>query len=534
MTAAGVLPLLPPDRRRLGGGLDVHESGRRIVRYQGLTFALMRLLGGWLAKIPEYELKLEIGRHIWQDAQAAEALRVRSGELRIPVDADRRPPLELQRWLDTLDRSATPLHFLVGVYRVAKPQLKSAMALHMAATDPVCDAPTLRTLRPIISELSDQTSWAEAAIGALCAAGPEHIAGALGWQGQLDVLLAECGGLLVDGTPQAAPGDAALPAAAPPRSERMLVAARDARFYIDLTPRILPEDDDPPELVEIEAALDARRLSSTLPVDTVGREPDGAHGQPPEVRLAERDGRFDMVSPGEQAERMSSPDDDFSEKARRLMHGMLDNEMHAAEISGRNSYEFPGMPWDFHIDMARVVWDEIRHSEETMKHLEDLGGRVGMYPVVPGNFGYRIQLDLLHRLQDLHRRGELHGLNGLLKSRNTFRELGDETGAVMFDFIQADETRHVAIGNRWVKWLLHDDPHLLAQLGEEVEQQRERHDTHIGALVQQAIGESAAAPIPALAEGPIPINVLSLRIAGFSDSEIEALVQKGGGNAALE
>jgi uncharacterized ferritin-like protein (DUF455 family) len=404
----------------------------------------------------------------------------------------------------------------------------------VGATDPVCDAPTLRTLRPILAELGEQTSWAEVAIGALCAAEPEQVASALAWQGRLDVLLAESGGLLVDGTPQPPATDTMLPAAATPRSERMLVAARDARFYIDLTPRILPEDDDPPELVEIEEVLAARRLSSTQPVESGAREPEGVHGQPPEVRLAERDERFDMVVPGEQAERMSSPGDEFDEKARRLMHGMLDNEMHAAEISGRNSYEFPGMPWEFHIDMARVVWDEIRHSEETMKHLEDLGGRVGMYPVVPGNFGYRIQLDLLHRLQDLHRRGELNGLNGLLKSRNTFREMGDETGALMFDFIQADETRHVAIGNRWVKWLLHDDPHLLTQLGEEVEQQRERHDAHIGVLVQQAIGDSAAAPIPALAEGPIPINVLSLRIAGFSDAEIEALVQKGGGNAALE
>ena len=56
-----------------------------------------------------------------------------------------------------------------------------------------------------------------------------------------------------------------------------------------------------------------------------------------------------------------------------------------------------------------------------------------MYPVVPGKFGYRIQLDLLHRLQDLHRRGELNGLSGLLKSRNTFRDMGDETAARMFD-----------------------------------------------------------------------------------------------------
>ena len=143
----------------------------------------MRLLGGWLAKIPEYELKLEIGRHVWQDAQAAEALRVRSGELRIPAEADRRPPVELQRWLDTLDQSETPLQFLVGVYRVAKPRLRSAMALHVAATDPVCDAPTLRTLRPIMAELSEQTSWAEAAIGALCAAEPEHVASRAGLAG---------------------------------------------------------------------------------------------------------------------------------------------------------------------------------------------------------------------------------------------------------------------------------------------------------------------------------------------------------------
>jgi hypothetical protein len=30
------------------------------------------------------------------------------------------------------------------------------------------------------------------------------------------------------------------------------------------------------------------------------------------------------------------------------------------------------------------------------------------------------------------------------------------------------------------------------------------------------------------------VNVISLRIAGFTDEEIADLVQKGGGNAALE
>ena len=536
--AQTVLGLLPPDTRRLGGSFDVRECGRRVVRYQVTTFGVMRLLCGWLAKIPEYELKLEIGRHIWQDAQAAEALRVRTGELRVPADADRRPPLEVQRWLDALDQASTPLEFLVGVYRVAKPRLVSAMTSHIATTDAVCDAPTIRTLRPIMLELAEQIAWGERAIEAVCSMEPAHVPAAAASQTRLEAMLFEAGGLLADGPiqpphPEARP-ETGLPAAREPRSQRLLVAARDARFYIDMSPRVLPEDDDPPELVELEGLLEARRHSSALPAESETHAAQGEHGQPPPVPLAQRDQRFDMVAPAEQAHRMPSPGDDWHEKARRLMHGMLDNEMHAAELSARNSYEFPNMPWEFHIDMARVVWDEIRHSEETKKHLEDLGGHLGMYPVVPGNFAYRIQLDLLHRLQDLHRRGELNGLNGLLKSRNTFLEIGDDTGAMMFDFIQADETRHVAIGNRWVKWLLHDDPRQLKALSEEVERQREVHDGQVAAMVREAIGEADNGASVPLAEGVIPINVISLQIAGFTDAEIAELVQKGGGNAALE
>ncbi|MGH2370808.1 MAG: hypothetical protein ACRDI2_21735, partial [Chloroflexota bacterium] len=132
------LPLLPPDTRRLGGEFDVPEAGRRVVRYQMVEFHVMRLLGGWLAKIPEFDLKFEIGRHVWQDAQHAESLRLRTGELRVPADADRRPPVEVQRFLDALDEAETPLQFLVGIYRVAKPRMISAMQYHIAVTDSVC------------------------------------------------------------------------------------------------------------------------------------------------------------------------------------------------------------------------------------------------------------------------------------------------------------------------------------------------------------------------------------------------------------
>ena len=95
-----------------------------------------------------------------------------------------------------------------------------------------------------------------------------------------------------------------------------------------------------------------------------------------------------------------------------------------------------------------------------------------------------------------------------------------------------------------MRWLLHDDPARLRELGEEVERQRRTHDSRVAVLVKQALGDTDepkpangspnGAPKADKADDPTPVNVISLKIAGFSDEEIAELVQKGGGNAALE
>jgi len=64
------------------------------------------------------------------------------------------------------------------------------------------------------------------------------------------------------------------------------------------------------------------------------------------------------------------------------------------------------------------------------------------------------------------------------------------------------------------------------------------HDRKVATLVKQALGDTGeSAPAngaPGAKDDPTPVNVLSLKIAGFTDEEIADLVQKGGGNAALE
>ena len=63
----------PVDRRQLGGKFTVKENGRRLLRYFYLERRLMHALGAWALTIPEYEVKLETGRHIFYHADAARA-----------------------------------------------------------------------------------------------------------------------------------------------------------------------------------------------------------------------------------------------------------------------------------------------------------------------------------------------------------------------------------------------------------------------------------------------------------------------------
>lgn len=65
-----------------------------------------------------------------------------------------------------------------------------------------------------------------------------------------------------------------------------------------------------------------------------------------------------------------------------MAHRDADNEMHAAELLGRSLYEHPEMPWEYHIDMARQLWDEVRHAVLYQKYLERLGGALGDYPSI--------------------------------------------------------------------------------------------------------------------------------------------------------
>jgi hypothetical protein len=146
------------------------------------------------------------------------------------------------------------------------------------------------------------------------------------------------------------------------------------------------------------------------------------------------------------------------EEQRHFFHGLMDAELCAAELMARNSHEHPEMPWDFHVDMARQVWDELRHArvhDALMK--DELGCAWGDYPIGFSYFKSVYSFDLLGRLALFNGTSEQKAMWRHSHRRKVLVELGQERIARVFDYLLADEVPHVHNGVRWGSYLLGGD-----------------------------------------------------------------------------
>jgi len=72
----------PWDRRQLPGLFDVEESAHRVGHYKWVEMRLFEALGGWVATVPELDVKLVLGRHTYHHAWHSELWHKRLPELR--------------------------------------------------------------------------------------------------------------------------------------------------------------------------------------------------------------------------------------------------------------------------------------------------------------------------------------------------------------------------------------------------------------------------------------------------------------------
>lgn len=146
------------------------------------------------------------------------------------------------------------------------------------------------------------------------------------------------------------------------------------------------------------------------------------------------------------------------DEQRHFFHGLMDAELTAAELMARNSHEHPEMPWDFHVDMARQTWDEVRHARiHQILMPTELGCRWGDYPVGFSYFRSVYAHDLLGRLALFNSTSEQRAMWRHSHRRKVLVERGQETVAKVFDYLLADEVPHVHNGVRWGAYLCGGD-----------------------------------------------------------------------------
>ena len=136
------------------------------------------------------------------------------------------------------------------------------------------------------------------------------------------------------------------------------------------------------------------------------------------------------------------------EEQRHFFHGLMDAELTAAELMARNSHEYPEMPWDFHVDMARQTWDELRHAKVhyLLMPTELAGGATTRSRSPTSSRSTPTTCSAAWRCSTAPASRRRCGAT---PAGEVLTERGQEKVAMVFDYLLADEVPHVHNGARW-------------------------------------------------------------------------------------
>jgi len=372
-------------------GHSVDENVRRLLRYQWTERRLMLDLLSHLTAEPVWEAKCGFGLHQWQDAEHADWLRRRIGEMRHPVPAlDDAPDSALDALLEEALRSADLVELLAGSYGVVRRGLAEAYRRQLAESNPLVDHPTRRVLRRALADHEEALEWAEAALAGLLERDPGAARRASAWREHLAAYLAAAGGLAGP-----SPGTAGkLPA---PRATRPFIPdfrpRRDSRFAgvhcFEFPPHVLYNDARVP--------ADERNLALL---------------------------------------------------AKRTL------EMDVPEMMASILVERTDQPWEFQLDFSRQLWDETRHAMLGTAAFEARGVDWTRLPLNVG-FSLRLNLhaEPLERQVMLFaiEQSLMPAETGKRSEYETAHAAGDALSAHFHDYDWADEVLHAQIGRRWLK-----------------------------------------------------------------------------------
>ncbi|HEX3141746.1 MAG TPA: ferritin-like domain-containing protein [Rhizobacter sp.] len=138
-----------------------------------------------------------------------------------------------------------------------------------------------------------------------------------------------------------------------------------------------------------------------------------------------------------------------------LIHAIAHIEFNEINLALDAAFRFPHMPVAFYVDWLRVASEEALHFSLLREHLLSLGHDYGDFDAHDGLWlmTQRTADSVLARMALVPRTLEARGLDATPPLQAKFARAGDQRAVEILEVILRDEVGHVAIGNRWYRWL---------------------------------------------------------------------------------
>lgn len=203
-----------------------------------------------------------------------------------------------------------------------------------------------------------------------------------------------------------------------------------------IAPLLCRVPDDKAELV--------RKLDRRAPVDSAEQlvEPEGIPGRPAQPELV----------PHIQLKRRSMQ---TVEGRAALIHALAHIELNAIDLALDLCWRFADMPEEFYRDWVGVAREEALHFQLLTQHLRGLGFGYGDFPAHNAlwEMAEKTKHDILARIALVPRTLEARGLDASPPIKAKLVGAGDHRAGEILDIILRDEIGHVAVGNRWYRYL---------------------------------------------------------------------------------
>ena len=138
-----------------------------------------------------------------------------------------------------------------------------------------------------------------------------------------------------------------------------------------------------------------------------------------------------------------------------LIHAVVHIEFNAINLALDHAYRFREFPAEYAAGWIAVAAEEAYHFTLLRDHLRQLGFDYGDFPAHDGlwQMNFKTAHDPLARMALVPRTLEARGLDVTPAIQVRLEAAGDGAAARLLDIILADEVKHVALGDRWFRWL---------------------------------------------------------------------------------